>query len=259
MVADQVLYFKGNASRAVLRGHVNLELESNAVYNYMAGFYTFKQPVFGGRLQIGAAIPTSGNVNVGVSADSTLGSRNLTGNTNGFGDTVASASLYWKKSDIFYKLTQSVYIPTGAYTAGNLANVGRNYWAYDTSLAMTWMNKKGTEITITPGILFNAKNSDTDYQSGNEFHVDIAVNQFLKPNFAVGLHGYYYSQVSDDTGSGALLGGFRGRSFGFGPAILWSPKVGKGDLSIVAKWLHDMDDSHRMHGDYGQFVISYKF
>ena len=258
MVADQLLYFKGSAAKAVLRGHVNLDLDSNAIYNYMAGFYTFKEPVFGGRLQIGAAIPLA-NVNVNASADSTIGSRNLSDNSHGLGDTVASAALFWKKSDIFYKLTQSVYVPTGTYTAGDIANVGRNYWAFDTSLAMTWMNKKGTEITLTPGILFNAKNPGTDYQSGNEFHVDVALNQFLQPNFAVGLHGYYYSQVSDDSGSGAVLGGFRGRSLGFGPAILWMPKAGKGNLSIVAKWLHDVDDTNRMRGDYGQFVIGYKF
>ncbi len=56
---------------------------------------------------------------------------------------------------------------------------------------MTWMNKKGTEISVMPGILFNSKNPATDYKSGTEFHVDIAVNQFLKKNLAVGLHGYY--------------------------------------------------------------------
>jgi len=255
MVANQLLYFNGSASKAVLRGRVHLGLKSNAFYNYMAGFYTFKQPVLGGRLQIGAAIPVVANVTVNASANS----HQLSDGSNGFGDTMASASLYWKKSDIFYKLTQSVFAPTGAYTAGEIANVGRNYWAFDTSLAMTWMNKKGTEITVTPGFLFNTKNHGTDYQSGNEFHVDVAVNQFLKPNFAVGLHGYYYSQMSDDSGSGAVLGGFRGRSLGFGPAILWMPKAGKGNLSIVAKWLHDVDHKNRMHGDYGQFIIGYKF
>lgn len=254
MVADQLLYFNGNASKAVLRGRVHLGLKSNAFYNYMAGFYTFKQPVLGGRLQIGAAIPVA-NVTVNASANS----HQLSDNSNGFGDTAVSASLYWKKNDIFYKLTQSVFAPTGAYAAGEIANVSRNYWAFDTSLAMTWMNKKGTEITITPGFLFNTKNHGTDYQSGNEFHVDVAVNQFLKPNFAVGLHGYYYSQVSDDSGSGAVLGGFRGRSLGFGPAVLWVPKAGKGNLSIVAKWLHDVDHTNRIHGDYGQVIIGYKF
>jgi hypothetical protein len=89
--------------------------------------------------------------------------------------------------------------------------------------------------------------------------VDVAVNQFLKPNFAVGLHGYYYSQISDDSGNGAVLGGFRGSSLGFGPAILWVPKAGKGNLSVVVKWIHDVDHSRRMQGDYGQFIIGYKF
>ena len=254
MFADQVVYYNGSASRAVLQGREQFNLKSNALYNYMAGFYTFKQPVMGGRLQIGAAAPI-GTVDVTAS----IGSHARSANSNGIGDAMVSASLYWKKSDIFYKLTQSVFVPTGSYTAGNLSNVGRNYWAFDTSLAMTWMNKKGTEITITPGFQFNTKNHGTDYQSGNEFHVDVAVNQFLKPNFAVGLHGYYYSQLSDDSGSGAVLGGFRGRSLGFGPAILWMPKVGKGNLSVIAKWLHDVDHSRRMQGDYGQFIIGYKF
>ncbi len=258
MAANQLLYFNGNASAAVLRGHVHLELKSSAVYNYLAGFYAFKKPVFGGRLQIGAAAP-AGFVTVNASADSTLGTGNIAENSNGFGDSLVTAALYWKKGAVHYKLIQTVFVPSGSYTAGSPANVGRNYWAFDTSLGMTWMNKKGTEISITPGILFNTKNNSTDYQSGNEFHVDVAVNQFLAKNFAVGLHGYYYGQLSDDSGSGARLGAFRGRSLGFGPAILWMPKAGKGNLSVIAKWLHDVDDKNRMHGDYGQVVIGYKF
>jgi hypothetical protein len=254
MVADQLLYFNGNASKAVLRGRVHLDLKSSAVYNYVAGFYTFKEPVFGARLQIGAAVPV-GTVNVNGS----INTHSVSDSSNGLGDSLASAALYWKKGDVHYKLIESVFLPTGTYTAGSTANVGRNYWAFDTSLAMTWMNKKGTEISITPGILFNAKNNATDYQSGNEFHVDVALNQFLAKNFAVGLHGYYYSQVSDDNGSGAKLGGFRGRSLGFGPAILWAPKAGKGNLSVVVKLLRDVDDANRMRGTYGQFVIGYKF
>ena len=42
MMANQLIYYRGSAERAVLRGHVNLELESTAVYNFLAGFYTFE-------------------------------------------------------------------------------------------------------------------------------------------------------------------------------------------------------------------------
>jgi len=259
MMANQLIYYRGSAERAVLRGHVNLELESTAVYNFLAGFYTFKKPVLGGRLQLGAAVPV-GTVDVKVGADTSLGSRNLSQSATNIGDSMASAALHWHKGKFHYKLVQSVFMPTGGYTKGNLANLSRNYWGFDTSLAITWLNAKtGTEISIMPGILFNTKNHATDYQSGNEFHVDFALNQFLKPNFAVGLHGYYYSQLTGDSGSGAILGNFQGQSLGFGPAILWMPKFGKGNLSVIAKWLRDVDQSKRMHGDYAQFTIGYKF
>ena len=75
----------------------------------------------------------------------------------------------------------------------------------------------------------------------------------------MGLHGYYYSQFSGDSGSGAKLGAFKGQSLGFGPAVLWLPKSGKGNLSVVAKWVHDVHDKHRMHGDYAQLIVGYKF
>jgi len=259
MMAEQLLYFNGRAEKAVLRGQVQLELKSNAIYNYVGGFYTYKKPVFGGRLQLGAAVP-AGFVNVRAGANTNNQSLSVSDAASNLGDTMVSGALYWKKGKFHYKLVQSVFMPTGGYTPGNMANVSRNYWGFDTSFAMTWMNPKtGTEVSIMPGILFNTKNHATDYQSGNEFHVDVALNQFLKPNFAVGLHGYYYSQLSGDGGSGAKLGSFKGRSLGFGPAILWMPKSGKGNLSIVAKWLRDVSDTHRMHGDYGQFTIGYKF
>jgi hypothetical protein len=68
MMANQLIYYRGSAERAVLRGHVDINLESTAVYNYLAGFYTFKKPVLGGRLQLGAGAPV-GTVDVSVGAD----------------------------------------------------------------------------------------------------------------------------------------------------------------------------------------------
>jgi hypothetical protein len=107
--------------------------------------------------------------------------------------------------------------------------------------------------------MFNTENAKTDYQSGNEFHVDFMVNQFLAKNFAVGIQGYWYNQVTSDGGSGARLGDFRGKSVGIGPALLWMPDCAKSKLSLIAKWLHDIDNKNRMAGDYGQFIVNYKF
>jgi hypothetical protein len=37
--------------------------------------------------------------------------------------------------------------------------------------------------------------------------------------FQIGLAGYFYQQITDDTRSGAKLGGFRGRTIGIGPQV----------------------------------------
>jgi hypothetical protein len=259
MAVSQMLYYSGKASTAVLRGHVHLDLKADAFYDYIGGFYTFDKPVLGSRLQIGMAVPV-GHMGVRANAGTPFHTINAADSKTDIGDAMISAALYWGKGDFHYKLVESVFVPTGGYAAGNLASVGRNYWSFDTSLAITWLNAKtGTEISVTPGIMFNTTNSATNYKSGNEFHVDFAANQFFTPNFAVGLHGYYYRQVSGDSGRGAVLGSFAGESSGIGPALLWTPKAGKGKLSVIAKWIHDLSQKNRLHGDYGQLTVGYKF
>jgi hypothetical protein len=259
MLVDQMFFYRAKVDQAVLRGRVNLELKCDAFFNYFGGFYTFEEAVLGGRFQIGAAVPLA-YAHVRAGLDATLGSRGISDKSTDIGDSFISPALYWKIGDFHFKLFESIFVPTGGYSTDNLANAGRNYWAFDTSLAITWLyTKTGTEISVIPGILFNTENSKTDYQSGNEFHVDFMANQFLAKNFAVGFQGYYYRQVSGDSGSGARLGSFEGESLGIGPALLWMPKFGQGKLSLIAKWLHDLDHRNRMQGDYGQFIISYKF
>jgi len=259
MFYNQMLYLTEKVDKAVLRGHVNLELNADAFYDYVGGFYTFEQPVLGGRFQIGAAIPV-GYVHIKAGLDSALGSRDISDHNTNIGDALIAPALYWKTGNFHFKLVETVFIPTGDFSTDNIANVGRNYWAFDTSFAITWLyTKTGTEISIMPGIMFNTNNTKTDYQSGNEFHVDFMVNQFLAKNFAVGFQGYYYNQVSADSGNGAKLGDFEGEALGIGPALLWMPDFAKGKLSLIVKWLHDVDYRNRMQGNYTQLIVSYKF
>ncbi len=76
------------------------------------------------------------------------------------------------------------------------------------------------------------------------------VNRIVSETFAFGLKGYYYEQVSGDSGSGAILGDFEGESYGIGPSLLWVPETRSGNLSILASWLHDLDATRRLESDY---------
>jgi hypothetical protein len=107
--------------------------------------------------------------------------------------------------------------------------------------------------------MLNTENHDTNYKTGAEFHLDFAVNQFLSKTFAVGVRGYYYDQVSGDSGSGALLGGFKSEAFGLGPGFVWIPKSAGGKLTVLAKWMHDVHAENRFKNDYVTLSVAWKF
>ena len=261
-VASQTLLYSGQAQRAVINGRVTLGINAFALYDFLAASYTFEQPVLGGRLQIGAAVPLLSYATMTTSLQtSRFGTFSGGASDTNIGDSLINPfALYWNFGDFNIKFTEYVVAPTGHYDVNNVINVGRNYWAFDTQLGATWFHKAtGTELTVLPGIMLNTTNPATDYKSGNEFHLDFMVNQFVAKDIAIGAQGYWYKQVDGDSGSGAILGPFMGESFGFGPAILWVPESTKGRFVTVLKWTHDFANTNRLNGDWGQIALSYRF
>ncbi len=261
-IASQTLMFQGNAQRAVLNGRQTFGLQAFALFDFLAASYTFEQPILGGRLQLGAAVPVIGYSNLGVSLQTQRFGTFSGGASNfGIGDSLLTPfNLAWNFGDFNVKLIQYVIAPTGHYDTNNIINTGRNYWAFDTQLGLTWFHKAtGTEVSLLPGIMFNATNPSTDYRTGTEFHLDFMLNQFVMPSLAIGVQGYWYKQIDSDSGIGATLGPFKGESFGLGPAVLWVPESAKGRYSIVLKWVHDISNTNRLNGDWGQVAMSWRF
>lgn len=227
------LFYSAEASRAVLEGQVEYGIETDAFYTLMQGLYTWDAPAIGGRFAIGGYLPL-GYASLDSSLSAAPGSISTSDDEFGLGDIgLIPASFYRSTGNFHFNLYELVIVPTGQYSAVNSVNIGRNYWSFDTVLAATWFNaESGTEISIIPGLMFNTENPDTDYRTGTEFHVDFMVNQFLSDTFAVGLHGYAYTQISGDSGSGAILGDFKGKSYGIGPSISWIPGFGGGSVAI---------------------------
>jgi hypothetical protein len=126
-----------------------------------------------------------------------------------------------------------------------------NYWTFETDFAMTYLNQEtGQDYSIVLGYGYNAENDDTDYQSGDEAHIDYVFNQFLSESLAIGLHGFIYRQIRGDSGDGAILGDFKAEASGIGPAIMWIPPKYEGEVAFVAKWLHEYHSENRIEGDH---------
>ena len=260
-VSDTVFFQSGDLGVAVLGGQVDLNLDLNLVLNMVGAAYTFETPLLGGTYTIAAMVPFG---SAKVKAELVLpggGTIDDSDKSFAFSDIAfVPLQLNWSVGAFSFKFSEVIVAPTGGYDVGEAANLGRNYWSFDTVGAVTWFNAAtGTEISIAPGIMVNTENKDINYKTGTELHVDYVVNKFISETFVIGLRGYYYQQLSGDSGSGAVLGDFKSRSLAIGVGFFWMPESANGKLTIQGKWMHDVDHKNRFNSDYGTIGIAWKF
>lgn len=260
-VANTVFVQSGDLGLAVLGGQVDVNVDMDLVLNSLGVAYTLETPVLGGAYSFGAIIPF-GYADVGAKLR-LPGGATIDDSDDSFDLSdiaLVPIQLNWNFGDFSFKFAEVIFAPTGGYDVGSAANLGRNYWSFDTVGAVTWFNTGiATEISVASGIMVNTKNDDTNYKTGEEFHVDYVVNQFLSESFAIGLRGYYYRQVTGDSGSGAVLGDFKSESLGIGPGFFWTPEFAAGKLTIQGKWMHDVEHDNRFDSDYVTLAVSWKF
>ena len=155
------------------------------------------------------------------------------------------------------------YAPTGSYELGRLANTGKNFWTVEPTLALRYLGQtNGIEATLFTAVDYNRENPDTHYKSGNQFHLDGTLAQhfpFAGGLTGVGLNGFYYRQLTGDSGSGATFGDFKAETVGIGPVLSYAGKWGGNDIVTELKWLHETHTEKRLQGDTVFFKFIYKF
>ena len=173
--------------------------------------------------------------------------------------------LAWNKGDFKWDVRLDIYAPTGAYDKKDLANVGLNYWTFEPMVSFSYLSKKiGLEVTAFAGMDFNTENEDIEYQSGDMLHLDLTIAEHL-PLFdygviGVGVNAFYWKQVTADSGAGAKLGSFEGRTEGIGPVLSYiSPPICGQTLLAEVKWLPELDVEKRLSGNYVWFKLIWAF
>ena len=259
-----LLNYRGDASARVPTAAgvaANMNVEANTLV--LGGGYGLGQTVRGGaHVSVAAFLPYT---SLDISANSeALGGIRINSKVSDFGDlTLVPLMLAWKSDEWQYDFLMPVYAPTGSYELGRLGNPGLNYWTVDPIVGAAYSNaKSGLNAAVHLGYAMYTENADTDYRSGNVLHLDASVQQIvpLGSGFAtLGLEAWYFQQVTCDSGAGATLGCFKGRTAGIGPVLGYIQPVGKEKLLFEAKWLPELDTENRLKGDYVWLKMVYTF
>ncbi len=250
-VRNDLYYYNADEKKSVISGLLTVDAELDFLMDFLTILYKPEIKILGAQYALGVFIPFG---HVDIDAGIRIGDfeHRQQDDTFGLGDlTLIPGVLFWNHGNFHFTLAEYIVTPTGKYDSDDLANIGLNYWTFDTDVAVTYLNPEtGQDYSLNIGYNYNTENTDTDYQTGEELHIDFMINQFLSESWAIGIQGFYLKQLTGDSGDGAKLGDFKAEAAGVGPAVLWTTKINDQEVSFIAKWLHEYHAERRLEGDH---------
>jgi hypothetical protein len=241
---------------ATVNVNLNVALNAQADLMLLAPTYTFATPVLGGQLALGvtgifgrSSADLSGTLTTAVGPFATTHMGSIGDSITSVGDLYPMMTLKWNNGVNNYMTYLTGDIPVGDYDPTRLANLGIGHGAIDGGGGYTYFNPvTGYELSGVAGFTYNFKNPDTQYQSGIDFHFDWGASKFLSKQVFIGLVGYAYEQVTNDSGQNPILGGFQSRVLGVGPQIGYLFPIGSFQGYLNLKAYGEFDAANRPSG-----------
>lgn len=233
----------GGQKNFIVGGNLTAGIDAKGDLLFFFPTYTWAQPVLGGQAAFGVGWAVG---HLRGTADILITPRQgipveakRTDTVSGGSDLYGLGTLKWHDGNNNYLAYTMFGAPTGAYQLGRLANISTNHWSIDGGGGYTYLDsKKGHEFSIVGGFTNNFKNPDTDYKNGIDSHIDWAASQFLSEQLHVGVVGYFFHQLTGDSGSGATLGDFKSQVAGIGPqaGYFFPLSKSKGYVNLKGYW-----------------------
>jgi hypothetical protein len=237
---------------------VDAHVHADATIGFVAPSYTFATPFLGGQASAFLLVgygnnDTSLNASATASTDllpfSITRSVALSQDTTGFTDLIPMFTDRWNAGVNNYMVYITGDIPVGLYSTSNLANIGLGHGAIDGGVGYTYFDPKtGHEFSAVLGFTGNFENFATQYTSGIDSHLDWGASQFLTKQLQVGLVGYFYEQLTGDSGCAPVLCPFKSRVIGVGPQIGYIFPVAGMQGYLNLKGYGEFDNDNRPDG-----------
>ncbi len=170
----------------------------------------FVQPYIFKGVSTAALAPGSANISQGL-----------------FNTIISPINAAWNfQNGFFAKVGLAIYLPDGYYQSQRVGGIkvagpgtiATNYWTFEPDAAVSYL-AGGLNLTAHAVMDLNLENTDTHYQSGHMFYLDLtATQQFGKWAFGAGFN--FTQQISDDTLFGVTVGdGHREQHVLLGPIV----------------------------------------
>ena len=197
--------------------------------------------------------------------------------TSGIADITLTPMVGWHSGKLHYSAAFSIFAPTGSYSTAsidvpgrtiNALNTSKNIWSFQPVIAATYFDPaKGLEFSGAASILASTRNKATDYQNAPALNLEGTVMQHTKSGWAFGVTGYAYTQIGDDSGSGAdgtkaFLGAssLRAQVFALGPIVTFSKATVFGqEASFKFQYYKEFGAKRRFESDILWLNMSLSF
>lgn len=258
-----------------LNGTINARIKVDAVVPKLV--YVSEDPILGGRYGGYIAVPLlnkSRDITVNIttalpvpyqSVPKQVGqslSQKASGSKRGLGDIELASFIGWKFESLSIVAAMNVDLPTGSFDKNSQVNLGLNSYSFRPLVSAAWSTESGFDIAAAMSYNVSTANRETDYKSGQYFHMEYVGTYQFTGNFKAGLQGYVLHQTTDDkdpSGSSALplVNGNRARVTSLGPVMSYQTDDLKTQIEL--KYLREMSARARPEGDLALITFSRLF
>lgn len=155
-----------------------------------------------------------------VRTDLSIGAAKISAEKTGMGDVcVEPLGLSWHGARYDAAVAAGVYLPVGEYDPRDPASPGKDMWTTMGTAGATLYadDAKTWSASILTRYEVHSEKRDLHVTPGDDFHFEWGLGKTLNKTLDVGLTGYCYWQVTDNSGKAAMPG--KSRVFAAGPEV----------------------------------------
>lgn len=251
--------YRGSESSMRVSSSLDADVETEEAILLLQPGYAFDTKILGGTPYLSIA-GGYGVTTTRLEIDTPHGDSDRSQTISGGPDLNPFASLSWAKGTNNLMTYLSLNVPVGSYNPDRIANLGIGHAAIDWGAAYTYLDPdSGWEFSALAGLTYNWENPYTDYQNGIDSHLDWGASRWVNKNWELGVAGYVYYQLTDDSGAGDEVGGNRSRIAAIGPAIGYQQQWKTASLYVSLRGYQEFWAANRPEGQSVFLEASYSW